>query len=131
MPSTMVMGVNHVNLSTNLKNPAANTNARVSYPVSVSICPGPPGYAGIFSLVELIANGERGQIPIKYPVTRFTRVTFLLKSLNLNNKNKVTLAWILIRLWCNTAGRCYACSQSPRTKETKHIRSAVGLIVGS
>ena len=29
----MVMGVNPVNLSTNLKNPAANTNARVSYPV--------------------------------------------------------------------------------------------------
>lgn len=29
----MVMGVNHINLSTNLENPAADTNARVSYPV--------------------------------------------------------------------------------------------------
>lgn len=41
MPSTMVMGVNHVNLSTNLKNPAANTITRVSYPVSSQILPGP------------------------------------------------------------------------------------------
>ncbi len=32
MASTMVMGVNHVNLSTNLKHPAANTNARVLCP---------------------------------------------------------------------------------------------------
>ena len=41
MASTMVMGVNHVNLSTNLKNPAANTNARVSYPVPSRVLQGP------------------------------------------------------------------------------------------
>ena len=39
--STMVMGVNHVNLSTNLKNPAANTNARVLCPVSFIKAQGP------------------------------------------------------------------------------------------
>ena len=39
--STMVIGVNHVNLSTNLKNPVANTNARVSCPVSIRNAQGP------------------------------------------------------------------------------------------
>ena len=39
--STMVIGVNHVNLSTNLKNPAANTNARVLCPVSIRNAQGP------------------------------------------------------------------------------------------
>lgn len=33
--------VNSVNLSTNLKNPAANTNARVFYPVPIAIAQGP------------------------------------------------------------------------------------------
>jgi len=37
----MVIGVNHVNLSTNLKNPAANTNARVLCPVSIRNAQGP------------------------------------------------------------------------------------------
>lgn len=41
MASTMVMGVNHVNLSTNLKNPFANTNARVLCPVSIRNAQGP------------------------------------------------------------------------------------------
>lgn len=41
MASTMVMGVNHVNLSTKLKNLSANTNARVSYPVNKLVFQGP------------------------------------------------------------------------------------------
>ena len=41
MASTMVMGVNHVNLSTNLKNPSANTDARVLCPVSIRNAQGP------------------------------------------------------------------------------------------
>lgn len=39
--STTVMGVNHVNLSTNLKNPVANTNARVLCPVPPRVLQGP------------------------------------------------------------------------------------------
>ena len=41
LASTMVIGVNHVNLSTNLKNPSANTDARVLCPVSIRNAQGP------------------------------------------------------------------------------------------
>jgi len=41
----MVMGVNHVNLSTNLKKPAANTNARVLCPVSIGNAQGPQRFS--------------------------------------------------------------------------------------
>jgi len=41
MASTMVMGVNHVNLSTDVGKTAANTILRVSYPVSSRMRQGP------------------------------------------------------------------------------------------
>lgn len=42
MASTMVIGVNHVNLSTDVGKTAANTIPRVSYPVSNQHAQGPP-----------------------------------------------------------------------------------------
>lgn len=76
----MVVGVNHVNLSTNLKNPAANTNAQVLCPVSRGTLQGPRTPSGaigfdescltffsivgtetvLFSLVAAISNGVWG-----------------------------------------------------------------------
>lgn len=56
--STMVMGVNHVNLSTNLKNPAANTNARVSDPVSSRMRQGPHYRTKAKSMIDLASLEE-------------------------------------------------------------------------
>lgn len=54
----MVMGVNHVNLSTNLKNPAANTNARVSYPVPSRMLQGPRYRTKAKSMTHLASLAE-------------------------------------------------------------------------
>lgn len=75
----MVMGVNHVNLSTNLKNPAANVNARVSYPVTKLIFQGPRPGLRSSSRQRFLAGGSAfeglGAVPHKNRVTRVTRVT--------------------------------------------------------
>lgn len=59
MASTMVMGVNHVNLSTNLKNPSANTITRVSYPVSSRMRQGPYYRTKAKSIIELASLEEQ------------------------------------------------------------------------
>lgn len=51
MASTMVMGVNHVNLSTDVGKTAANTIPQVSYPVLLSMCQGPRQTSSTFSVM--------------------------------------------------------------------------------
>lgn len=46
--------VNSVNLSTNLKNPAANTNARVSDPVLTENVQGPFGFGGYVLFIDYV-----------------------------------------------------------------------------
>lgn len=55
--STMVTGVNHVNQSTNLKNPAANTNARVLCPVLRRVLQGPHHRTKSKSMTTRLAEG--------------------------------------------------------------------------
>jgi hypothetical protein len=53
------MGVNHVNLSTNLKNPAANTNARVSCPVLQQYRQGPRYLTKAKSMIDPVSLEEQ------------------------------------------------------------------------
>lgn len=59
--STMVMGVNHVNLSANLKNSAANTIARVSCPVPSRMRQGPHYRTKAKSMIGLASLEEQYQ----------------------------------------------------------------------
>ncbi len=59
MASTMVIGVNHVNLSTDVEKPAANAILRVSYPVDSRMFWGPNYRTKAKSLTHLASLEER------------------------------------------------------------------------
>jgi hypothetical protein len=109
--------VNRVNLSTSLKNPAANTNAPVSDPIPSEYRQGPwqvveiRGYRWI-----LLADGTHclwgvALIPINRRVTRLTSVTDIDNRLSLNDKVTVTLTRRLPCVRCNNANRCNVLGQ--------------------
>lgn len=73
--STMVMCVNHVNLSTNLKNPAANTNARVLCPVPLRMLQGPHYRTKAKSMTRLASLEEQYEMGLGgYPDKTVLRV---------------------------------------------------------